>query len=94
MTWIKFFTWLLGLYTAYYAVLILWDQLRHQRSDTRDEKHELTFVEDVVPQKSQPDENLPDGKQSPVVSSGGVTLKEFFNLAREEVVEYTRAVSF
>lgn len=94
MTWINFFTWLLGLYAAYYAALILWDHLRHRHSYAREEKHELTIVEEVVPQKSQPEETVADPKQSPLVSSGGVHLKELFNLAREEVVEYTRAVSF
>jgi hypothetical protein len=94
MTWIKFAIWLLGIYTCYYAALILWDQFRNKGGETQQDKHELTFVEDIVPVKSHVEESAPNGKESSVESSGGVSLKQMFNLAREEVIEYTRAVSF
>jgi hypothetical protein len=94
MTWIKFLTWLFGLYTAYYSALIFWDQFRSKNADTQNEKHELTFAEEVVPIKPHLDENSPDRKQYSVYSSGGISLKQMFNLAREEVIEYTKPVSF
>jgi hypothetical protein len=94
MTWIKFTLWLLGIYTSYYAVLITWDYLHTKRGDTENDKHELTFVEDFEPVKSHVDESTPNGKESSVVFSGGVSLKQMFNLAREESVEYIKAVSF
>jgi hypothetical protein len=94
MTWIKFAVWLLGIYTTYYAAIIFWDQLRNKRSNTQNDKHELTFVEDIEPIKSHIDEPSTLGRESSVDSSGGVSLKQMFNLAREEVIEYTRAVSF
>lgn len=94
MTWIKFTLWLLGIYTSYYAALIIWDYLRTKGGDTGNDQHELTFVEDIEPIKSHVDESILNGKESSVVFSGGVSLKQMFNLAREESVEYTKAVSF
>jgi hypothetical protein len=94
MTWIKFAIWLLGIYTFYYAGLIFWDYLRSSRSTSENSKHELTFVEDIAPEKSYPDDSSVTGKESPVAFSGGVSLKQLFNLAREESVEYIKAVSY
>ncbi|NHA03271.1 hypothetical protein G7092_05680 [Mucilaginibacter sp. HC2] len=94
MTWIKFTLWLLGIYTSYYAALIIWDYLRTKRGDTGYDQHELTFVEDIKPVKSHVDESTLNGKESSIVFSGGVSLKQMFNLAREESVEYIKAVSF
>lgn len=94
MTWIKFAIWLFGIYTAYYTALLIWDSLRNKGLPVGDHPEELTFVEDVEPVLQVPDE--PNGNQtgSAVVSSGGVTLKQTFNLAREEAIDYIRAVSF
>lgn len=93
MTWLKFILWVLGLYTLYYTALIFWDRLRAGKSDTTNDKHELTFVEHIEPVKSFIEE-MPDPQTSPIVSHGGVSLKQMFNLAREEAIEYIRPVSF
>jgi hypothetical protein len=94
MTWIKFTLWLLGIYTTYYAALIFWDYLRSKRGETENNKHELTFVEDFEPVKPPLEELSGTGKESSVAFSGGVSLKQLFNLAREESVEYIKSVSF
>jgi hypothetical protein len=94
MTWIKFAIWLSGIYTVYYAFLIFWDYVRTNRTGIEKDKHELTFVEDIIPAKSFPDEPSNMGKESPVAFSGGVSLKHLFNLAREESVEYIKSVSY
>ena len=94
MTWLKFALWLLGVYTIYYVALIFWDNLRTIRGETGSDKHELTFVEDIHPVKSLVEELIGPGKESPVAFSGGVSLKQLFNLAREESVEYIKSVSF
>ncbi|PAW95435.1 hypothetical protein CKK33_18785 [Mucilaginibacter sp. MD40] len=94
MTWMKFALWLLGIYSTYYAALILWDYLRLSRGEPANDKHELTFVEDIEPVKSYFEEIVGSGKESPVAFSGGVSLKQLFNLAREESVEYIKSVSF
>jgi len=93
MTWIKFIIWLLGGYAVYYAVLIIWDQLHRRRVSGDDTTNELTFIEHIQPAAAMPDVAAPL-PPSPIVASGGVSLKDTFNLAREEVVEYIRAVSF
>lgn len=94
MTWIKFALWVLCGYTAYYTALIVWDYLRTNRGEAANSKHELTFVEDINPIQSLVEEIIGSGKESAVAFSGGVSLKELFNLAREESVEYIKSVSF
>lgn len=94
MTWIKFVLWLLGIYTTYYVALVLWDYLRTNRGEAAADKHELTFVEDINPIKSLLEEVTGSGKESSMAFSGGVSLKQLFNLAREESVEYIKSVSF
>lgn len=94
MTWLKFALWLLSIYTIYYVALIFWDNLRTNRGETEIDKHELTFVEDIHPVKSLVEEIIGSGKESSVTFSGGVSLKQLFNLAREESVEYIKSVSF
>ena len=94
MTWIKFALWVLGIYTSYYAALIFWDFLRTNRGGTASDKHELTFIEDIEPVKSAVEETEANGKESSISFSGGVSLKQLFNLAREESVEYIKSVSF
>jgi hypothetical protein len=94
MTWIKFALWLLGIYTSYYVTLIFWDNLRTNHGEPGSDKHELTFVEDIHPVQSLVDEIIGSGKESSVAFSGGVSLKQLFNLAREESVEYIKSVSF
>ena len=94
MTWIKFALWLLGIYTIYYAAIIFWDQLRNNRTPAENSNHELTFVEDIAPQTPYSEELSVSDIESPVTFSGGVSLKQLFNLAREESVEYIKSVSF
>jgi hypothetical protein len=93
MTWIKFTLWLSGSYTAYYAALILWDFIRNGRKPAGSDTHELTFVEHIEPARAEID-TVPEFYPSAVISSGGQSLKQIFNLAKEEVIEFTRGVSF
>lgn len=94
MSWIKFALWLIGIYTIYYAGIFFWDYLRNNRSPSESNKHELTFVEDIEPEISYTEELSMSDIESPVTFSGGVSLKQLFNLAREESVEYIKSVSF
>lgn len=94
MNWIKFTIWILGIYTCYYAVLILWDLFRAKRSESSNDKPELTFITDEEPVRVVGEEPSFSGVGSAVISSGGVSLKDLFNLARDESVEYIKAVSF
>ena len=93
MTWIKFALWLCGLYAFYYGWLVLWDLFRSSKLPAAEDSHELTFVESTQPQRTETESDT-EYFPSALTSSGGVNLKQLFNLAREEAIEYTRAVSF
>lgn len=94
MTWIKFTLWLLGSYTIYYITLIGWDFFRSRREQTAQTVQELSFVEEETAAPISVDDIAPTGREPALFSSGGVSLKQLFNLAREESVEYIKAVSF
>jgi hypothetical protein len=93
MTYLKFTLWLFGLYFIYYALIILWDLLRANRTGVKPEGHVLTFAESVTAVQPAFELTAEDIK-SPVFASGGVSLKQLFNLAQEEAIEYTSQVSF
>gem|GEM_PF-6505039 len=88
--------WLAVIYAAYYGALIILELLRSKRNPSPEEKMELTFVEETAPAKAVFDETIAAAValSSPVVSSGGVSLREIFRLAQEEAIEYIRPVSF
>lgn len=92
MTWIKFATWLCGLYIIYYLGLILWDLMKNRLPATKTGTNELSFSEDITPVTAFADVQPQAG--DPVMSSGGVSLRQLFNLAREEAIEYIRPVSY
>jgi len=92
MTWIKFATWLCGLYVIYYLGIILWDLMKNRLPPSKSGSHELTFSEDIAPVTTFTEYQPESG--DPVISSGGVSLRQLFNLAREEAIEYIRPVSF
>lgn len=89
----KFVLWLSIIYSAYYGALILWDLLRSRKLPADERSHMISFeddketVTDIAPPK-------PEVYDASVLSSGGVSLKQLFNLAREEAIEFTRPVSF
>ncbi len=93
MTWIKFALWLSGMYVFYYAALILWDAMRGGRPAVTDDSHQLTFVEHVEPIRAEPDEET-ELYPSAMMSSGGVSLKQMFSLAKQDAIEFTKGVSF
>jgi len=105
MNWLHFSIWVAGLYLLYYLVVILLDVAASKRTPAAEANSgELTFSEAVQAQKLQhePDEELPppeaakaaERPRSGVTATGGVSLKDFFNLAKQESIIYTRPVSF
>jgi hypothetical protein len=93
MTWIRFALWLCGLYTIYYLVIILWDAMKNRLPAGAAGTNELTFSEHVPAMAALPEFEESD-KGDSVISSGGVSLKQLFNLAREEAIEYIRPVGY
>ena len=101
MNWLHFSIWVAGLYVLYYLVIILLDVSTAKRKPAQAASGELTFAEHVQPQRlehepdPEPEPAQARPKSSPgIVASGGVTLKDFFNVAKQESIIYTRPVSF
>jgi len=107
MNWLHFLIWVACIYAVYYLANILIDAAGSGRSPADNSTHELTFSEAVQPKRL---EHGPENKKnnntgvhdtgaklkpvSEVIASGGVPIKDLFNLVRQEAIIYTRAVSF
>ena len=102
MTWIKFISWLTGLYAFYYLLNIGWDVLRGKPAGGKDSAPELHFEEAVATRQvsqATPEEKTPAiQKQGPaevaVSAYGGVPVKDLFQLARLELIAYNQSVTF
>jgi hypothetical protein len=100
MNWLHFLSWVAGLYLVYYLALILFDYSRSKKPSA-EATGELTFTEDIQPKTI---DHLPDKAEappkpvpkteSPILGSGGVSLKSLFSLCQQEAIIYTRPVSF
>ncbi|OKS88787.1 hypothetical protein [Mucilaginibacter polytrichastri] len=102
MTWIKFISWLTGLYFFYYVLNMAWDLMRSRHAGTKEAAPELHFEEAVAPTLVAPAalENksaLPTKKSTTDVAAsalGGVNVKDLFQLARLELIAYNQSVTF
>jgi len=97
MNWLHFIFWTAGIYLLYYPAMILYDLKTSGTAAPKSALNELTFSESVLPQQVEhlPDKPAEEPKtKSPIIASGGVTLKNLFGLCREEAIIYTRPVSF
>ncbi|WP_316846464.1 hypothetical protein [Pedobacter psychrodurus] len=110
MTWTQFIIYLLGSYCFYYGVNLFFDYSRIgvavKDSGTEvvsvgissSDLPKKIAMEDLDPGFSEVDyfigEGEGDASDSPIVSSGGISIRELFELARDESIEYTKAVSF
>ncbi|MGY3212442.1 hypothetical protein [Mucilaginibacter sp. HD30] len=93
MTWIKFLLCLSGVYLLYYAAIISWDLLRNRNPPDESSAAVITFEDAAEPVKKVTDDEQGLYNNS-VLSSGGVSLRQLFTLARADAVEFTRPVSF
>ena len=89
----KFVLWLSFVYIAYYGAIIFWDALRSRKLPADEKSSVISFDDDAEPVReiAPPEAEVYDAS---VLSSGGVSLKQLFTLAREEAIEFTRPVSF
>ena len=106
MNWLQFSLWVGGIYAGYYLAMVLVDIfLKGKPAKPERWVNELTFSEIENPKKvlAAPEHQAsanappPDGppKTGPaIVGSGGVLIKELFNLARQESIVYTGRVSY
>lgn len=102
MNWLHFSLWVAGLYALYYLVVVLADVAGAKNVPVAGAmSNELTFTENVQPVQLQ---HLPapediagtttKKQEREIIASGGVSLKELFNLARQEAIIYTNPVSY
>jgi hypothetical protein len=102
MTWIKFISWLTGLYAFYYLLNIGWDLLRRKPAGGMDSAPELHFEETVATRQmseATPEEKTPavhkkDPAEVAASAYGGVPVKDLFQLARLELIAYNQSVTF
>jgi hypothetical protein len=99
MNWFHFLSWVGGLYLAYYLANILIDVAGSGNAPADNSlTNELTFSETQEPQRLEhmtaPVKQVKVPDQTDLLSSGGVSLRDLFTLARQESIIYTRPVSF
>lgn len=102
MTWIKFISWLTGLYAFYYLLNIGWDLLRRKPAGGQEAAPELHFEETVPTRQAAPATQEEKTPQAPgkipaevaVSAYGGVPVKDLFQLARLELIAYNQSVTF
>ena len=110
MNWLHFLIWVAGIYLLYYLVNILIDAAGSGRSPADHSlTNELTFSEEVQTKRleHEPDNGNKNNNKAgvndagvkikaepAVMASGGVPIKDLFNLVRQEAIIYTRAVSY
>lgn len=108
MNWLHFLLWVAGIYALYYLVMILTDVVTGNRAGVKSLSPELTFSETVQPVVLKHDAEMESTgnktrisksstakkQQREVVASGGVSLKDLFNLARQEAIIYTNSVGY
>jgi len=107
MSWISFLTWMLSIYFFYYSANIGFDLLSVGRSvDVADDTLVTVKVdmedEVILPTKVNDgdeidyfiDEEDTPVPESPIYSSAGVNIKQLFELARSESIEFTGRVKY
>ncbi|TWI15677.1 hypothetical protein [Sphingobacterium siyangense] len=106
MNWIQFVLYLSTVYLGYYGLNLLYDlfYLKDPGSKIKNaKKGEITFPEFYSPvQVELPDEEIQEDNfenvevisSGPIESSGGVSIKELFSLAQNDLIEYTKAIAY
>ncbi len=110
MTWTHFMIYISGAYCFYYGANLFFDYSRISMAGKAGDTDVISVglsssdlprkiaVEDLDPGFSEIayfiGEGDGDAADSPIVSSGGISIGKLFELARDESIEYTRSVSF
>lgn len=106
MNWIQFSLYLSAFYLAYYGLNLIYDlfYLKDPNNKLRISNNgEITFPESYSTAKVElQDEEVQQGttendsvlSSGPIESSGGVSIKELFSLAQNDLIEYTKAIAY
>ena len=97
MTWINFLSYLGIGYAAYYLLIFLLDS-RPGQSKSSNQTEVLTFSETFIPETVTLENVESSGRifSSSPASTGlaAVSIKDLFELARKDAIEFTKSVSF
>ena len=108
MSWINFLTVTFFIYLVYYCLNLLFDLFLSPRNPIGEiSEDELFFTQTHTPElittkamaeevtgsaeKEKPVVYFPSG---PVNSTGGISLKHLFSLAKDNLIEHTRAIPY
>lgn len=107
MSWISFLTWVLGIYFFYYSTNIGFDVFWSGRAAEATDSGVVSVRvdmedEDLLPLRVSDGDEIDyflDGEdtplvESPIYSSAGVNLRQLFELARSESIEFTGKVKY
>ncbi|WP_207423772.1 hypothetical protein [Desertivirga brevis] len=109
MKWSQFLLYLSSIYMLYYSINFLFDFLRFKRYERQvPEDETIFFAGEVEPTlvvtQDEPVEVAKPPSVNPVIissypiedlqSTGGVSLKELFELAKQDVIQLTRPIPF
>ncbi|RZM24914.1 MAG: hypothetical protein EOO88_21210 [Pedobacter sp.] len=107
MSWISFLMWVLGIYFFYYSANIGFDLLKVGRTAEVSDNSLLSVRVDMENEVLLPlkvsdgdeidyfiDEEDTPVPESPIYSSAGVNIKQLFELARSESIEFTGRVKY
>jgi hypothetical protein len=108
MSWINFLTGIFIVYLVYYCLNLFFDLFLSPRAAIGEiSEDELFFTQTHTPElitaerKAEPVNEEPE-KEKPVVyfpsgpinASGGISLKHLFSLAKDNLIEHTRAIPY
>ncbi|WP_316762026.1 hypothetical protein [Pedobacter aquatilis] len=108
MTWINFLTLIFIVYLVYYCLNLFFDLFLSPRSAAREiSGDELFFTETFTPElitaqrmaepvieETKEEKPLVYFPSGPVNASGGISLKHLFSLAKDNLIEHTRAIPY
>lgn len=105
MTWTQFLTAIAVIYAIYYVLNLLADILKSRKSGVENsDTEELFFREDIKPELVAPNEEPLDEapldsepmphQEPPIQSTGGVSIRQLFALAKNDLIEYTKAIPY
>jgi len=109
MSWTDFLTTIFIVYLLYYLLNLFFDLFLSPKISTEEnfeDEHFFaeTFSPELITLEEKPQEAAADSAKEekpavvissgPVSSSGGVSLKQLFSLAKDNLIEHTRAIPY
>jgi len=96
MNWLHFFLWLIGLYSTYYILNIVFDIFFSKVIiDSADQTIQaISFDEEHITKKMEQKQKPPKMIPPASVALGGVTMEKIFLMSQAETIDLVRGVTF